>query len=86
MFQYSRRQMIQALGGGIGLLGLAPLLEGATRSTGPHFLPRAKRVIHLCMNGGPFQADFFDPSPSSTSTPGNAPPMSISAPSAPPAA
>lgn len=29
----------------------------------PHFVPRAKRVIHLFMNGGPFQADFFDPKP-----------------------
>ncbi|MEQ9407198.1 MAG: DUF1501 domain-containing protein [Fuerstiella sp.] len=30
---------------------------------GPHFAPRAKRVIHLFMNGGPFQADLFDPKP-----------------------
>ena len=31
--------------------------------TGCHFAPRAKRVIHLFMNGGPFQADLFDPKP-----------------------
>ena len=30
---------------------------------GCHFPPRAKRVIHLFMNGGPFQADLFDPKP-----------------------
>lgn len=29
----------------------------------PHFTPRAKRVIQLFMNGGPFQADLFDPKP-----------------------
>ena len=29
----------------------------------PHFRPRAKRVIHLFMNGGPSQVDTFDPKP-----------------------
>ena len=29
----------------------------------PHFAPRAKRVIFLFMNGGPSQADTFDPKP-----------------------
>ena len=29
----------------------------------PHFAPKAKRVIHLFMNGGPFQGDFIDPKP-----------------------
>ncbi len=29
----------------------------------PHFPGRAKRVIHLFMNGGPFQGDLFDPKP-----------------------
>ncbi len=70
----SRRQLIQALGGGLGALGLASLLapqlpaaeiaSQAVRPTrGPHFTPRARRVIHLFMNGGPFQADLFDPKP-----------------------
>ena len=36
----------------------------ARLSDGCHFAPRAKRVIHLFMNGGPFQADLFDPKPS----------------------
>ena len=29
----------------------------------PHFAPRAKRIIHLFMNGGPSQVDTFDPKP-----------------------
>lgn len=56
----SRRQMIQALGGGLGTLGLAGLLDAAPR---PHFAPRAKRIIHLFMNGGPFGPDLLDPKP-----------------------
>lgn len=70
--------MLAALGGGLGSLGLAQLLEaspveassveasfaaarGPTKA--PHFAPRAKRVIQLFMNGGPFQGDLFDPKP-----------------------
>lgn len=62
--QLSRRELIQALGGGLGVAGLAPLLAAdiAPRQQ-PHFKPRARRVIQLFMNGGPFQADFFDPKP-----------------------
>ena len=30
---------------------------------GPHFAPKAKRVIHLFMNGGPSHVDTFDPKP-----------------------
>ena len=68
----SRRALLARLGGGLGTLGLAQLLAdpqmlmaapGTTSSRGPHFAPRAKRVIQLFMNGGPFQADFFDPKP-----------------------
>lgn len=64
----SRRQMLAALGGGLGTFGLAQMLEAAparmvSRQERPHFLPRAKRVIQLFMNGGPFQADLFDPKP-----------------------
>jgi hypothetical protein len=61
----SRREMIQALGGGLGAIGLAPLLIGESEASSrqPHFAPRAKRVIQLFMNGGPFQGDLFDPKP-----------------------
>jgi hypothetical protein len=59
---FSRRQAIQALGGGLGALGLADLLAAAP-ARGPHFRPRARRVIQLFMNGGPFGPDLLDPKP-----------------------
>jgi hypothetical protein len=55
----TRRRMIQALGGGVGGLALADLLAGAAT----HHRPRAKRIIQLFMNGGPFGPDLFDPKP-----------------------
>ena len=61
---FSRRELIQRLGGGVGTLGLAALLAPeAAASRAPHFQPKAKRVIHLFMNGGPFGPDFLDPKP-----------------------
>lgn len=61
----TRRTLIQAMGGGLGSLALTALLRQADASParGLHFAPRAKRIIQLFMNGGPFQADFFDPKP-----------------------
>ena len=57
----SRREMIHALGGGLGSIGLASLLTDPVRAApalrAPHFAPRAKRVIQLFMNGGPFGPD-----------------------------
>src|SRR5579859_5927480 len=58
----TRREMIHALGGGLGAVGLSALLTSQA-SAAPHFKPRAKRIIQLFMNGGPFQGDFFDPKP-----------------------
>lgn len=63
---FSRRQALQRMGGGLGAIGAASALAQAAPShtaIGPHFEPKAKRVIHLFMNGGPFQADLFDPKP-----------------------
>ncbi len=60
---YTRRQMVQRLGGGLGLAALAPLMNAAPNDRAPHFAPRAKRIIHLFMNGGPFHGDLFDPKP-----------------------
>lgn len=61
----NRREMVRRFGGGLGALGLASLLDAAPAkaAVAPHSAPKAKRVIQLFMNGGPFQADFFDPKP-----------------------
>jgi hypothetical protein len=69
--RWSRRSLVQALGGGLGAVGLAQMLGAESRPFAerkatlgqPHFAPRAKRIIQLFMNGGPFQADLFDPKP-----------------------
>src|SRR5712672_2627959 len=63
---FSRRQMIQALGGGLGSIGLAGLLASPARlqsARAPHMAPRARRIIQLFMNGGPFGPDLLDPKP-----------------------
>jgi hypothetical protein len=67
----SRRDVLRRSGTGLGLLGLASLLaEDSARAAtnplapkSPHFAPKAKRIIHLFMNGGPSQVDTFDPKP-----------------------
>ena len=64
-----RRHVLQQLGSGAGMLGAARLFANDSIATespslgGVHFPAKAKRVIHLFMNGGPFQADLFDPKP-----------------------
>ncbi len=59
-----RRQLLGQLGGGMGMLGAAHLLASeSSPNAGPHFPAKAKRVIHLFMNGGPYQGDLFDPKP-----------------------
>ncbi|MEQ8786178.1 MAG: DUF1501 domain-containing protein [Pirellulaceae bacterium] len=74
----SRREMLRSSGLGIGSLALGGILAGegllhaapaqdpaesplAPRQ--PHFPAKAKRIIHLFMNGGPSQIDTFDPKP-----------------------
>jgi hypothetical protein len=75
----SRRDLLRRSGMGFASLGLAGLMaaEGllspearaATSSMNPltprspHFPAKAKRVIHLFMNGGPSHVDTFDPKP-----------------------
>src|SRR5438477_3716920 len=65
----TRRELLAHLGTGLGLLGLATLLEPARAATDPlaprtpHFPPKAKHVIHIYLNGGPSQVDTFDPKP-----------------------
>jgi len=68
----SRRAALQRIGFGMGAVAASDLLA-AMESGGapdnplavrkPHFPAKAKRVIHLFMNGGPSQIDTFDPKP-----------------------
>jgi hypothetical protein len=63
----SRRDFLRRSGVGLGMLGLSDLLaeSGAASppGAGPHFAPKAKRVIHFFLNGGPSHVDTFDPKP-----------------------
>lgn len=58
-----RRDFLKRCGMGMGSLALAPLLRAQADQLQPHFAPKAKRVVHLFMNGGPSQVDTFDPKP-----------------------
>jgi hypothetical protein len=70
----TRRDFLCRSGMGMASLGLAGLMASQGLAAGapaaspltpkaPHFQPRAKRVIHLFMNGGPSHVDTFDPKP-----------------------
>jgi len=71
-----RRELLSRAGIGLGMLGLSGLLadEGLLHAAGtdseqplrpkrPHFPPRATRVVHFFLNGGPSHIDTFDPKP-----------------------
>ena len=67
----SRREMIRRSGIGFGTAALGSLLADSAAGERkspmapqpPHFTPKAKRVIHLFMNGGASHVDTFDPKP-----------------------
>ena len=69
----SRRDALVRGSMGMGMLGLAALLGDEVRGAPayanpleprePHFPAKAKRVIHLFMNGGPSQIDTFAHTP-----------------------
>jgi hypothetical protein len=73
----TRRELLCRCGMGLGAVGLTALLQDcgffgraeAATSLSPlapkkaHFPAKAKRVIHLFMNGGPSHVDTFDPKP-----------------------
>jgi hypothetical protein len=63
----TRRDFLRRSGVGLGMLGLSDLLAesggGSSPGAGPHFAPKAKRVIHFFLNGGPSHVDTFDPKP-----------------------
>lgn len=71
----SRRQALQSLASGFGYLAFASLAhdvaakeagsstDGGLAPKATHFAARAKRVIFLCMNGGPSHVDLLDYKP-----------------------
>jgi hypothetical protein len=74
----TRRQMLQRTGMGLGALAFGGMTGADAEAASainasnpfapkkPHFEPKAKRVIHFFMNGGPSQVDTFDPKPALT--------------------
>ena len=69
MHKFSRRSLLQSLGGGLGSVALGSVLAGPSAAAIPgHYgapikSPKAKHVICLFMAGGPSQVDLFDPKP-----------------------
>ena len=73
MMDFSRRQILQSVSCGFGYTAFAGLAhEAAAKESSfenplspkqPHFGAKAKRVIFLCMRGGPSHVDTFDYKP-----------------------
>lgn len=62
----TRRQFLQTMGGGLGMLALADLLraeQGPAPSAMPHHRPTARRVLLLFMSAGVSHVDTFDHKP-----------------------
>ncbi len=66
----TRREFLTKTSMGLGAVSLASLLNPTSLfalanplSTGPHFVPKAKRIIYLYMAGAPSQLDLFDYKP-----------------------
>ncbi|MCH2400675.1 MAG: gamma-glutamyl-gamma-aminobutyrate hydrolase family protein, partial [Pirellulales bacterium] len=66
----TRRNFLNRTSLGLGAVATASLLAGKPQqagavegSRGPHFAPRAKRVIYLHMSGGPSHLETFDNKP-----------------------
>src|ERR1700736_4140908 len=88
---FTRRELLQRTGMGMGSVALAGLLgdTGALQANGntssvnplapkaPPFPAKAKRVLHLFMNGGPSHVDTFDPKPSLTKFSGKPIPITL---------
>src|SRR5882724_4184237 len=68
----TRRDLLRTVSAGFGWLALKGMLASAAESGNPlaskppHFPARAKRVIFLCMQGGPAHMDTFDYKPQLT--------------------
>jgi hypothetical protein len=68
-WNFSRRDYLKSVSAGFGWLAFAGLSQEANSNEGPlspkgtHFPAKAKRVIFLCMRGGPSQMESFDYKP-----------------------
>ena len=73
---FSRREWLQTSANGFGWLAFCALAKQSAAAESPlavkptHFPPRAKRVIFLCMAGGPSHVDLFDHKPKLTTDTG----------------
>tara|TARA_Y100000385_G_C13104834_1_gene646882 strand:- start:3851 stop:5290 length:1440 start_codon:yes stop_codon:yes gene_type:complete len=70
--KYTRRDFLQKTTLGLGAFSMASLMDPGLmarnvmnniENAGPHFAPKAKRVIYLFQSGGPSQQDLFDYKP-----------------------
>ncbi len=70
----TRRGLLSRVGMGFGAMALGKLMHESQAQAAavmqnplairtPQFAPKAKRVVHLFMNGGPSHVDTFDPKP-----------------------
>jgi len=84
----SRRELLARGGCGLGLVGLAGLLADAGELSTPpatdplavkppHFAPRARRLVHVFLNGGPSHVDTLDPKPALARYAGQPLPLSL---------
>src|SRR3954470_10147853 len=87
----TRRELLRRSGMGFAMLGMTGVLADAGRlltagdsndgyknplaERPPHFPAKAKRVIHLFLNGGPSHVDTFDPKPALEKYAGQSLPM-----------
>lgn len=81
---WSRRTFLKRSFAGIGGLALAQFAKAANlpllqQQGGLHFPAKAKRVVHLCMAGGPSHLESFDPKPALDKLNGQAFPESFTA-------
>ena len=58
----TRRRLLQQASAGFGYLAFADMAAAESKLTS-HFPAKAKRVIFLCMRGGPSHMETFDPKP-----------------------
>jgi hypothetical protein len=85
----TRRELLSRCGMGMAALGLASLMADQAQAVdadrsisplaprAPHFPAKAKRVVHLFMNGGPSHVDTFDPKPALDKYHGKAIPLEL---------